>query len=66
MWAALRGASMRSMRSSFFLRDDAWRALVPALQRVTKRSRRAISAAWRSASAPCRSIASARSRRKAE
>ena len=65
-WAARVGASTRVMRSSRFWREAAWRERVPARKRSTKRSRRAISAAWSAASAPWRSMARARSRRKAE
>ena len=60
---SLRGASTRSMRSSSFCRDCAWRERVPALNLATKRSRRAISSRWRSNASAWFCSASARSRR---
>ena len=57
--------SMRSILSSFFTRDCAWRARVPARKRSTKRSRRAISACWRSIARPSASSREAFSLRQA-
>ena len=55
----------RSILSSFFARDCAWRARVPARKRVTKRSSRSISSCWRSIARPSASSRAAFSLRQA-
>ena len=60
------GTSMRSVRSSFFARDLACRARVPARHRVTNRSSRSISSLRFSACAASCASSSARARRNAE
>ena len=57
--------SIRSIFSSALTRDCAWRARVPAPQRATKRSRRSISACWRSIARPSASSRAACSARQA-
>ena len=56
---------IRSILSSSLARDWAWRARVPARNRVTKRSRRSISACWRSIARPSASSRAAFSLRHA-
>ena len=58
-------ASIRSIFASFFARDCAWRARVPARKRVTNRSSRSISACWRSIARPSASSRAAFSLRHA-
>ena len=55
----------RSILSSCFARDCAWRARVPARKRVTKRSSRSISSCWRSIARPSASSRAAFSLRQA-
>ena len=62
---SLGARSIRSIFSSALARDCAWRARVPAPQRATNRSSRAISACWRSIARPSASSRAACSARQA-